>query len=193
MTPRLGPGPVVTCLCCCLVFPVGVCFLVWVRFVFLSMIGARLVTSGLGSGPLLAFGIPLFTSARRYVKCECVGSAAGNHRGWKWPEDEHWTWCADVYRKKDPKAPPKEPKRQSFDGAVALVAPAADAPPASAVESSARSPQVGATPPISRTEPAPRRRRVLPATFGHGGWRVYRPHGQCSTQRQSVMAGGRVQ
>ena len=52
LTPRLGPGPVVTCLCCCLVFPVGVCFLVWVRFVFLSMIGARLVTSGLGLGPL---------------------------------------------------------------------------------------------------------------------------------------------
>ena len=47
-----------------------------------------------------------------YVKCAVDNTAKGLHTGWKWPEDQSWTWCSDYRRKADKKRPPVCPREQ---------------------------------------------------------------------------------
>ena len=99
----------------------------------------------------------------RYVGCETEGSARGNHVGWTWPGEDQWTWCADKYRKKDPRKPPTVPRGA---GALATAAPLASVagPPPPAAK-----PTVGAALPLESEEPAApqlaKSRRRLPASF----------------------------
>ena len=43
-----------------------------------------------------------------YVTCNVDTTAAGIHRGWKWPGQSKWTWCSDYRRLKDSKIPPRQ-------------------------------------------------------------------------------------
>ena len=42
-----------------------------------------------------------------FVQCTTDSKAKGLHRGWRWPDSSHWTWCADFRRLTDEKIPPR--------------------------------------------------------------------------------------
>ena len=93
-----------------------------------------------------------------FVTCTTPTTAAGNHRGWKWPEQENWTWCADYRRLGDSRIPPRVRRTQED----AAVVPGASLPeePIASVKESAGSYETNA--PSIQTK---KKRRTLPESF----------------------------